>query len=355
MGSARDRARRDGFDSLFRELAPALRRADVSFANLEMPIAHPEWVQTHKVAAESWHDEDLAQTLFTSGVRVVSIANNHIMDCGPRGLLRTREACEQAGLAVVGAGANLDEARRPARLTVKGVRVIVLAYAAPSRQDSAGANSPGLAPLSLPLIAEDIARWRSECDVLVVSAHWGSMYVDYPPPRVLELAQGLVQSGADVILGHHPHVTQGYRRHGPALVLFSLGDAVFNSHSGHFHSSVGSEQRLRTGVFTVLVADEAGLEFEPMLLDEDGVPSPADDAEASRQIARLAAISMGLEAGPERFHRTSASALLRYELEAAGHHLRAGRPDRVLRMLGTVKPRHARLLWHALLNLWRRS
>ena len=104
---------------------------------------------------------------------------------------------------------------------------------------------------------EDLKRWRSEADVLVVSAHWGSMYVDYPPPRVIELAR--VMSGlADVVLGHHPHVTQGFRREGRTLTLMSLGDAVFNGRAGDLQATVAAERRLESGVFTVLLAGSRG-------------------------------------------------------------------------------------------------
>jgi poly-gamma-glutamate synthesis protein (capsule biosynthesis protein) len=269
------------------------------------------------------------------------------MDCGVRGLELTLEACRRAQLLTAGAGSDLTAAREPARLTVAGQRVVLLAYAA-THGDAAGPGTPGVAPLDAALVREDVSRWRPSADLLIVSTHWGSMYVDYPAPRVLELADAIEAAGADLILGHHPHVTQGFRRRGRVLTLFSLGETVFNSRSGDFHARLAADLRREAGIFTVIVSDEPGLEYEPLWLDEDGFPSAADGDRAERQRRRLLEISDGLDEAARRFHRESAPQLLGYELQQLGHYVRQGRFDKIARLFGTLRPRHARLLWHAL-------
>jgi poly-gamma-glutamate synthesis protein (capsule biosynthesis protein) len=345
VGGGRARARREGVDAAFAALAPGLRASDLGFANLEMPFGRAEWVRPSRTA-EFWQDAEVAQGLARAGVRVVSVANNHAMDCGTRGLERTLEACRAAGLATVGAGVDLEAARAPARLSVKGLRIIVLAYAA-THGDAAGPGRPGVAPLDATLVREDVERWRPEADVLVISAHWGSMYVDYPPPRVLELARAMEEQGADLILGHHPHVLQGFRRRGRCLTLFSLGEAAFNSRSGDFHAQLASELRRESAVFRVTLAEEHGLEIEPLWLDADGFPTPADPAVATRIAERLARISDRLEEAATRYHSESAPQLLGYELQKLGHYVRQGRFDKIARMIGTLRPRHVPMLWHA--------
>jgi poly-gamma-glutamate capsule biosynthesis protein CapA/YwtB (metallophosphatase superfamily) len=234
IGSARVRAAREGWDAVFAAVAPALRTADLGFANLEMPVAEAGEVRPGR-SPEFRHDAEVLPALARAGVRVLSLANNHIMDCGRRGLERTLSACESAGLACAGAGHDLAAARRPAELVVRSQRVVLLAYAAASKE-SARAGTPGPAPLETAVLREDLERWRSRADVLVVSVHWGSMYVDYPPPRVLELAEVLERGGADLVLGHHPHVLQGWRPAGRCLTLFSLGDVVFDARAGDFEA-----------------------------------------------------------------------------------------------------------------------
>jgi len=262
VGSGRTRARAEGYAAAFAALAPALRAADLAFANIEIPFGRAEWVRAGRTR-EFWQDSEVAGALAGVGIHVVSLANNHTMDCGPRGLDLTLDACRRAGLVTAGAGVDLAAARAPARLEVAGQRVVLLAYAA-THGDAAGPGKPGVAPLDAALVREDVTRWRAAADLLIVSTHWGSMYVDYPAPRVLELADAIESAGADVILGHHPHVTQGFRRRGHALTLFSLGETAFNSRSGDFHAHLAAELRREAGVFTVIASDEPGLDYEPL-------------------------------------------------------------------------------------------
>lgn len=346
IGSARVRAAREGWDAPFEPLRAALLAADHAFANLEFPIGERSWVRPGR-SEEFFQDAEVPAALARAGVRIVSLANNHMMDCGEAGLSRTLEVCRAAGLTPIGAGRDLDEARTPARTLVRGERVVWLAYGMVS-DDAAGPGRAGIAPLDPALVAEDCARWRPEADVLVVSAHWGSMYVDYPPPRVTEAAAAILSAGADVIIGHHPHVLQGAQQRGSGLVLYSLGDAVFNCRAGDFHAQVAVEKRLESGVFTVLVASEImGLEVSATRLDDDGFPRLLTDSEREAPLARFEALGRGLADAARSFAANSAPTLLQYELQSLGTYLRQGRWDRVIKLLGSIRPRHLPLLWAA--------
>lgn len=349
LGAARRRAARDGWDAPFAAIRPLVAPADVAFANLEFPVGERSWVRPGR-ADEFFHDTEVPAALARAGIRVVSLANNHMMDCGERGLERTLETCRAAGLATVGAGRNLAEACEPAAFEVRGRRIVVLAYATATR-DAAGASTAGVAPLEASLVAEQLARWRPQADVLVVSAHWGSMYVDYPPPRVTEMARVLAAGGADVVLGHHPHVLQGAERLGRTLVAYSLGDAVFDGRSGDFEAEVAATTRLESGVVTVQACERAhGLDFRPLRLDGDGLPALPGETAAQAQASRFAALSAGLADAAARFAAEGAPTLLKYELQSLGTYVRQGRWDRVAKLLGSVRPRHLPLLWQAVVR-----
>lgn len=353
IGAVRERARREGFDAPFVALAPTLRAADVGFANLESPVGEPGWVRPER-SSEFWQDAEVVPALVRAGVRVVSLANNHVMDCGERGLARTIEACREAGLLTIGGGRTLDEARAPAWTEIAGRRVAWLA-AGSSTRDAAGVTTPGIAPLETAALCADVRRIRPQADVVVVSVHWGSMYVDFPPPRVLQTARALAEAGVDVVLGHHPHVLQGARREGRTLVLYSLGDAVFDARAGEVHAQVAAETRRESGVFTVLLAEEHGVEGVPTRLGDDGVPgTPAEDAALS-QAARFAELSAGLSDAERRFATEGASTLMTYELQSLGAWMKQGRWDRVLRLIGSVRPRHVPVILGAVLGRRRRA
>lgn len=347
IGSARLRAAREGYDAAFRVPAAALRAAELAFANLEFPVGASDWVRANR-SSEFFHDDAVCAALARAGVRIVSLATNHAMDCGPRGLDRTLAACRDAGLLTAGAGANLEAAREPARLEVGGRRVTLLAYSQ-STGDAAGPASPGVAPLEEAVMRADLARWRPESDVLIVSAHWGSMYVDYPPPRVTALARMLAGCGADLVIGHHPHVLQGAERIERTLVLYSLGDSVFNCRAGDFHAEVAAETRLASGVFTALVTSGApGLDVAPYRLDDDGFPIEPDAATVAALAERLRTLSAGLSDAAGRFASEAAPRLLQYELQSIGQYARQGRWDKIAKIVLAVRPRHLPVLWQAL-------
>lgn len=349
VGRVRARAAQGGYGPLLEALAAAFSDADAAFVNLEFPVIAGAGAAAGLRQA---HEEALLPALREAGVSAVSLANNHVMDAGPEGLLQTLEALDRAGLGHFGAGRDLSAARQPWRSEVRGLRLVALGYGetAGSRHDPVG---PCIAPFDAELVAEDVRRWRREADVLVVAAHWGAMYVDYPPPRVIEMARRLAAAGTDVVLGHHPHVLQGVRREGRCLVCYSLGDAVFDGRSGDYEAQVARETRRQAAVLRIETGAEPSFEIVPLALDEDGVPRPAPAEAAAAIRARVERLSAGLDQAAARFADTSAPLLLRYELQSVVALLRQGRFGRVVRLLASVRPRHLPLLWQAMRRMGR--
>ena len=352
VGRVRGRARTGGYGPLLEALAVPFRDADAAFVNLEFPVI--AGAEPAAAALRQAHEEALLPALRAAGVSAVSLANNHVMDAGTEGLAQTLDALDRAGLGRFGAGRDLAEARRPWRAEPHGVRLVVLGYGetAGARLDAA---APCLAPLDPDLVREDLARWRAEADVLVVAAHWGAMYVDYPPPRVIDMARLLAGAGADLVLGHHPHVLQGARREGRCLVCYSLGDAVFDRRSGDYEAQVAKETRRWSAVFTIEAGPEPSFDVVPLALDEDGVPQAADAATAVRIRGRIGRLSAGLDQAAARFADTSAPLLLRYELQSVVALLKQGRFGRVAKLLASVRPRHLPLLWQAMRRMGRNA
>jgi poly-gamma-glutamate synthesis protein (capsule biosynthesis protein) len=199
--------------------------ADITFCNLECPLtmAAPPLVKD-KVLVHA--EESLVELLKNAGFNVVSLANNHIMDFRFESLLETMKLLKENNIKYTGAGQNLREARKPVFFDSKdgGGKINFLAYAAPEtwggyvqrrhqthKEWIAENDKPGVAPFDLKLIQEDIEKVKKESDFLILSIHWEEEDTYFPHPEIISDAHRIVDMGANLVVGHHPHILQGYK------------------------------------------------------------------------------------------------------------------------------------------------
>ncbi|MHB1296829.1 MAG: CapA family protein [Anaerolineae bacterium] len=208
-----------------------LAGADLTIGNLECPISDrgtPE-VKEYTFRAAPAAIEGLQD----AGMDVLSLANNHLGDYGPDATRDTLRLLDEAGITVVGAGQNVTEARQARVVEVDGLRIAFLAYNQVGPYSfAAGENSPGHAWMDAEVMASAVRAARAEADMVVVSCHWGYEYALYASAQQQELAQGLMEAGADLVIGHHPHVVQGLAFGEKGLAFFSLGNFVFDINMG---------------------------------------------------------------------------------------------------------------------------
>ena len=204
--------------------------SDLTIGNLEGPLTTansvgPPWRFSLRGSPE------YAPVLRAAGFDVVSLANNHAMDYGWEGLAETLRHLQSVGIKYVGAGANIDEARKPLHVRVKGIRIAILAYCdvPTSSPLYAGENCPGVAPMRRAFILGDIAGARQKCDVIIVCMHWGQENIDSPAPKYRQIGREMIAAGANIIVGHHPHVLQGIERVGAGVIAYSLGNFTFSN------------------------------------------------------------------------------------------------------------------------------
>jgi len=171
-----------------------------------------------------------AQGLAEAGFDVVSLGNNHAMDYGVEGLEDTLEALDGIGVLHSGAGLDAQSARAPAYLERNGLRLAFLSYnaAALSEAFPAGPDRPGVALAEAQSIREDVAAALEGADLVIVSLHAGGEYVDVPTPQQRELSQAAIEAGAALVLGHHAHVFQGWQVYGDGVIVWGLGNFVFD-------------------------------------------------------------------------------------------------------------------------------
>jgi poly-gamma-glutamate synthesis protein (capsule biosynthesis protein) len=224
--------------------------ADIRFTNCERQYSARPVAADTKISDHGCQPPGMAKIFSDCGFQAVSIANNHMFDHGAEGLFDTRDVMASLGIAVTGAGRDLDEAREPAIVERKGVKVGFLGYCAhiPVRGE-AGKNKPGVAPLrvktyyeprgphaparvltepseqDLRMITDDIRALRPKVDAVMIAFHWGVTWV----PRVIAdyqvtVAHACIDAGADLIMGHHPHIPKGIEIYKGKAIYYCLGN-----------------------------------------------------------------------------------------------------------------------------------
>jgi hypothetical protein len=210
-------------------LGPLLAGADLAVANLECVLttrgrpldktylirAHPQW----------------ARSLVAGGLDLVTLANNHALDFGQPGLDETLGVLAEWGVATVGAGPSgaAAEAYRPAQFTLNGVRVALLGYAAARWKGSVDVPATEHLAWAEPArVQAGVRAVRDEADLVVVLLHAGTEYAAMPSADQVAVAHAAIEAGADLVVGHHPHVTQTVERYQGGLIVYSLGDALFD-------------------------------------------------------------------------------------------------------------------------------
>jgi poly-gamma-glutamate synthesis protein (capsule biosynthesis protein) len=212
-------------DALFASVRPRWRGADIVFGNLESPLTSCGVGPTHWHRDQMRGDPAMGRALAAAGFTAIGVANNHAMQHGRAGFDETIEGLRAGGIAVVGVRGTSPWTCAPTTVTSRtGLRVGMLGYCWRPRQY--GVGEPAYAEGSVDDACADIRRLRGECDVVVVSLHWGDEFVTVSSLADTAAADRLIEAGAALLIGHHPHVARPIVPKVGALVAHSLGNCV---------------------------------------------------------------------------------------------------------------------------------
>ena len=218
------------------DVSPLIWRADAFLINLECAITTRvvRWHDGHYKPFHFRADPGAVDTLRLARVDFASVANNHIGDFGPEGLLDTIRALDRVRIAHAGAGRDLEAARAPAVINVQGLRIAVLAFADYPRAWAATDAAPGLNFTDVSIeddtfasVAGAIAMARALADVVIFSIHWGPNMRERPPEPFRQFAHRVIDTGATIFWGHSAHVVQAVEPvHDRGVILYDTGDFI---------------------------------------------------------------------------------------------------------------------------------
>lgn len=295
---------------LFDGVREEFSRADLVFVNLEEPITRSSTVTPYKNQAAVKAGLDyilrarnpaLPGIFKESGIGLVGLANNHMMDYTVAGLEDTLSGFDEARLPVVGAGRKA-QAERAYIFRKQGVRVALLAFTdvVPHHYE-ATATRPGIASSKkLSDLVEAIWRARRQADFVVLMIHWGGQGSPLITRRQHQLARVAVKAGCDVVVGMHPHVMQGVEYVNDRPVFYSIGNFAFPS----------SNPAARECLMVKLTFSPTQLEnFEiiPVEISPEGAPQLAAEQRGEEILAHL-----------DRFCRMFNTRIARGRIESAG-------------------------------------
>ncbi len=198
----------------FLKIKDFLDTFDLRFANLESPISDQGWNQGSMYSFRA--DPKVVEGLTFAGLNVLSIANNHIWDWGSPALVQTARILKENGIVPIGAGEDEAAANKLIIIERGATKIGFLAYTTlyPKTLE-ATATRPGVSHFNVEKIKKVIGDAKSKADVLVVSLHWGEEYRTEASDEQKRIARALVDAGADLIVGHHPHVAEEVERYSP--------------------------------------------------------------------------------------------------------------------------------------------
>ena len=272
----------------FAQVQDILRSADLAIGNLECPLATTGTPADKEFVFRA--HPDTAAALVEAGFDLVTLANNHSADYGPGALAQTLETLRGAGLLAVGAGEDIARARQ-CIVVERGsppVRIAVLGFSNMLPADFyATEHQAGTNPARLDSVTRDVAEARRKADVVIAIFHWGDELSDSPSHNQRALAAAAADAGADLVVGHHPHVLQGFEMRGRTLIAYSLGNFLFPSRNAARETVILRYQPRRNG--------QARVEIIPCVI-EGFQPRPAPEDKRTACLHRLSDLSDALGA-----------------------------------------------------------
>lgn len=270
-----------GCDFLFSEIKQHLTGGDIVCGNLEGIISPKKKEDIGIKSAIFWGEPECASTLNRVGFNCLFLANNHTAQHGIDALTRTCQLLDKNNIKWTGFNETNPNSSIPAIFEMKGLKIGLLAYCDTQQYNL---DTPILPVINIENIKRSIINLRNNCDIIIISLHWGDEFIDYPSPKQIRIAHEIIDSGAHLILGHHSHIIQGIERYKNGLIAYSLGSFVKDLW----------QHKLRESIILKCELSEKGIkgfDIVPIFINNRWQPEVYGGKEGERFLRRVESLS----------------------------------------------------------------
>ncbi|HEY0827121.1 MAG TPA: CapA family protein [Bacilli bacterium] len=283
----------NGYDYPYSHVKPYFEKADYAIANLETAVTELEAAQEKQYVFKT--SPEALPALKEAGIDLLNLANNHSMDYGLEGLFDTMKFLDEVGLNHMGAGKDAGEAYTPHIVDINGLKIAFFGFTGvvPDVSWKAGKNQPGLAETyNYTKPVKSILKAKEQADLVIVVAHWGIEREDIPNKMQTEMAHRYIDAGADLVVGSHAHVLQGFEFYKGKWIAYGLGNFIFTSNSFSATS--------QTAILEASCSKEqsCSLQVIPFII-KSAKPEPMDDSASQTLYKHLSDISINANLGSD--------------------------------------------------------
>ena len=215
------------YSTLFNDILPIIRDADIAITNLESPLIEGG-IPILKTGPNLQSRPKSIDALKFAGFSLLTLANNHMMDYGKEGLLSTIETCKTNSMKYVGVGKNANEAGRIEYVEIQNEERVAFINCCENEWSTTFGDYPGCNPMDIISLSYQIQDARNHSSFVILIVHGGHEGYEYPSPRMKRLYRWFIDQGVNAVIGHHTHCFSGYEIYKGKPIIYSLGNFIFD-------------------------------------------------------------------------------------------------------------------------------
>ncbi|MFX0136162.1 MAG: CapA family protein [Candidatus Hodarchaeota archaeon] len=284
----RAKIEKEGGSFIFKSVGQLLSEHDIVFGNLEGVLSSYNYKKNRLSSCQMRGMPEAVEGLNFAKFNILSLANNHIMQHGEKPVYETMDILEKNGIGYCGINNDANIKCTGYTIEKNNIRICFLAYN--DRPQQYFIDVPIYTRFVLENVFNDIEHYKEQTDIIIISLHWGDEFIEIPSQNQQDIAHQLIDCGAHIVLGHHPHVVQGIESYRDGLIYYSLGNFVFDQ--PWFPKCM---QSLIVSLEYNKHRQQLSYEIIPIKINQDFQPEPNREEEKKQFISYLTNISKQIQ------------------------------------------------------------